>query len=62
MGRASGRLLTKIIVLTGIGLVVAAIYSMEQRLTSAPEPGIVYVNPGFKTPAPAPSPPEPRQR
>jgi hypothetical protein len=54
MTRASGRLLTKIIVLTGIGLVVAAIYSVEQRLSSAPEqPGVVYVNPGFNTPAPA---------
>jgi hypothetical protein len=48
-----GRLLTKLIVLVAIGLVVVAIYRVEQRWTSAPEAGIVYVNPGFATPAPA---------
>ena len=52
-----GRLLTKLIVLVAIGLVVAAIYAVERRGASAPEPGIVYVNPGFSTPAPpAPAP------
>jgi hypothetical protein len=55
MGRATGRLLTKIIVLGAIGLVVIGIYRVEQRWTSAPElPGVVYVNPGFNTPSPAP--------
>jgi hypothetical protein len=51
-----GRLLTKIIVLIPIGLVVAAIYRLEQRWTTAPEPNVVYVNPGFSAPAPAPLP------
>ncbi|HEX3486219.1 MAG TPA: hypothetical protein VHT51_14245 [Micropepsaceae bacterium] len=48
-------MLTKIIVLGAIGLVVIGIYRVEQRWTSAPEsPGVVYVNPGFNTPSPAP--------
>ena len=47
------RLLTKLIVLAAIGAVVVAIYRVEQRWTTAPDPGVVYVNPGFSTPAPA---------
>jgi hypothetical protein len=47
-----GRLLTKLIVLGAIGLVCVAIYRVEQRWTAAPsDPGVVYVNPGFNTPA-----------
>ena len=51
-----GRLLTKIIVLIPIGLVVLAIYRLEQSWSTAPAPNVVYVNPGFATPAPAPAP------
>ena len=51
-----GRLLTKIIVLIPIALVVFAIYRLEQRWTTAPEPNVVYVNPGFSAPAPTPAP------
>jgi hypothetical protein len=53
MGRASGRLLTKLIVLAAIGAVVVGIYRVEQKWTTAPEPGVVYVNPGFSSPSPA---------
>ncbi|HXI99712.1 MAG TPA: hypothetical protein VNH44_00730 [Micropepsaceae bacterium] len=49
-------MLTKIIVLAAIGAVVVAIYRVEQKWTAAPEQGIVYVNPGFTTPSPAPTP------
>ena len=52
-----GRLLTKLIVLGAIGLVIVAIYRVEQRWTAQPEPGVVYVNPGFATPAPTPASP-----
>ena len=52
-----GRLLTKLIVLGAIGLVCVAIYRVEQSWTAAPQSGIVYVNPGFSSPVPAPSAP-----
>jgi hypothetical protein len=51
-----GRLLIRIIVLIPIALIVIAIYRLEQSWGTAPEPNVVYVNPGFKTPAPAPTP------
>jgi hypothetical protein len=49
-----GRLLTKLIVLGAIGLVVLAIYRVEQRWTAESDPGVVYVNPGFSSPATSP--------
>jgi hypothetical protein len=48
-----GRWLPKLIVMLAIGAVLAAIYVVTQR-GGPPDPGIVYVNPGFSTPAPAP--------
>jgi hypothetical protein len=51
-----GRLLIRVIVLIPIALVVFAIYRLEQSWTTAPEPNVVYVNPGFAAPAPAPAP------
>jgi hypothetical protein len=49
-----GRLLTKIIVLIPIGLVVAAIYRLEQRWTTAPEQGVVYIDSGMSARNPLP--------
>ena len=55
-GRDMGRSLPKIVVLIAIGAVVAAIFMVTRRGPSS-EPGIVYVNPGFNSSAPAaPSP------
>jgi hypothetical protein len=48
------KLLIRLIVLIPIALVVIAIYRLEQRWSTAPEPNVVYVNPGFKPTAPAP--------
>ncbi len=47
-----GRSLPKLIVLIAIGVVVAAIFVVTRRVPST-EPNVVYVNPGFSTPAPA---------
>jgi hypothetical protein len=52
-----GRWLTKLIVLGAIGLVVLAIYRVERRWMAESDPGVVYVNPGFSSPAPAPAAP-----
>jgi len=49
-----GRSLPKIVVLVAIVILVAAIYVVERRMASAPEPGVVYVNPSIDRPAPAP--------
>jgi hypothetical protein len=51
------RFLTRLIVLIPIALVVVAIYRLEQRWTTTPEPNVVYVNPGFKPSVPAPTAP-----
>ena len=55
MGRGTPRL----IALLAIGIVVAAIYYVQQRNApqqqSAP-PNVVYVSPNVTTPAPAPAP------
>jgi hypothetical protein len=51
-----GRSLPKIVVLIAIGILLAAIFVVQRR-GSAPEPGVVYVNPSIGTaapPAPAP--------
>ena len=47
-----GRLLPKLIVMLAIGAVVAAIFVVARGGPST-QPNIVYVNPGFSTPAPA---------
>jgi hypothetical protein len=46
------RWLPKLIVLLAIGGVLAAIF-VVMRGTPSADPGIVYVNPGFSTAAPA---------
>ena len=51
-GPEMGRSLPKIVVLIAIGAVVAAIFMVTRR-GPASEPGIVYVNPGFNSAAPA---------
>src|SRR5258706_9379602 len=60
-GRAMGRSLPKLIVLIAIGVVVAAIFVVTRRVPST-EPNVVYVNPGFSTPAPATPAPYARSR
>jgi len=52
-GPLMGRSLPKLVVLVAIGLVVAAIFVVS-RGGPAPEPNVVYVNPGFTTASPAP--------
>jgi hypothetical protein len=55
MGRGTPRL----IALLAIGMVVGAIYYIQQRNAPAPQPpppNVVYVNPNLNTPAPAPAP------
>lgn len=47
-----GRWLPKLIVMLAIGAVVAAIFVVARGGPSK-EPNVVYVNPGFTTPAPA---------
>lgn len=51
-GPHMGRWLPKLIVMLAIGVVVAAIFVVTRRGPST-EPNVVYVNPGFSTPAPA---------
>jgi len=47
----------KLVMLLLIGAVVGAIFWVTERRAPSPQSGVVYVNPGYSTPAPAPSAP-----
>ena len=49
----------RLIALLAVGLVVAAIYYVQQRNAPPPKPAednVIFVNPNISTPAPAPAP------
>jgi hypothetical protein len=51
-----GRGTPKLIALLAIGIVVAAIYYVQRGNAPPPQSNVIYVNPNFASPAPAPAP------
>jgi len=47
----------KLVMLLLIAAVVGAIFWVTEHRAPAPQSGVVYVNPGYNTPTPAPSAP-----
>jgi len=48
------RSLPKLVVLAAIAALVIWFFVVNRQSATPPEPGVVYINPGFNAPSPAP--------